>query len=208
MVSVRTLSHINICLDESFIIEQSPLSSANDSQSTQPSHKKPRITKHDDRPTNRNKRKHRFKRKKPKHQSAAMIRNSDKIETLPTLSNATVDETPPTSDASEPPSPFVSNNDDDDDRRLIVNNNIDNYLLNHRPLSAPPSTSSVYSRPPISVINSTNDASTTNRIVSAIRCHSKAKNARVNFDGVTVYYFERSQGNSCVPSFGGVTLGK
>jgi hypothetical protein len=30
----------------------------------------------------------------------------------------------------------------------------------------------------------------------------------VNFDGVTVYYFPRVQGFTCVPSQGGSTLGK
>ncbi|XP_033096672.1 uncharacterized protein LOC117100939 [Anneissia japonica] len=35
----------------------------------------------------------------------------------------------------------------------------------------------------------------------------KKKKKRVNFNGVTVYYFQRSQGFTCVPSQGGSTLG-
>ncbi len=37
---------------------------------------------------------------------------------------------------------------------------------------------------------------------------TRKKKKRVSFDGVTVYYFRRSQGFTSVPSQGGSTLGK
>lgn len=43
-------------------------------------------------------------------------------------------------------------------------------------------------------------------VVDALKQQAVKKS--VNFDGVTVYYFPRVQGFTCVPSQGGSTLGK
>jgi len=44
--------------------------------------------------------------------------------------------------------------------------------------------------------------------VKYTRMKKKKVKKSVNFDGVTVYYFQRKQGFTCVPSQGGSTLGK
>uniref|UniRef100_A0A914VJ58 Cysteine/serine-rich nuclear protein N-terminal domain-containing protein n=1 Tax=Plectus sambesii TaxID=2011161 RepID=A0A914VJ58_9BILA len=51
-------------------------------------------------------------------------------------------------------------------------------------------------------------AGTTSNGASCSSASSGGNKRRVRFNGVTVFYFERSQGFSCVPSFGGTTLGK